>query len=183
LFQAVPALINGRIHQFKGDFDGDKGAKKVYLHARPSEQELRKLKLPPELERELQAKGRNDPKLRERILNEQIKLHELGKQSATLWLGLMAFEEHSYPVAVEDFSTHLLEEFPAGPWTNAARYNLARSYEAGGRPQEAIKIYEADKSPQSHGNRLRARALKAKLPAAEDADAAEKQKGEGERGP
>ncbi len=54
---------------------------------------------------------------------------------------------------------------PTSPWQAAARYNLARCYEAEGQLAKAIEIYESDTdSPQSHGNRLRARWLKDKEP-------------------
>jgi len=58
----------------------------------------------------------------------------------------------------------MLEAYPDGPWTNAARYNLARVREATGELPEAIKLYEQDKSPQRYGNRLRAQRLKSQLP-------------------
>jgi hypothetical protein len=45
------------------------------------------------------------------------------------------------------------------PWLPGARYNLARSYEALGETEKAIALYEADDSPQRHGNRLRAKWL------------------------
>ena len=40
-----------------------------------------------------------------------------------------------------------------------AHYNLARTYEALDRRQEAIAAYQATKSAQKHGNLLRARWL------------------------
>ena len=49
-----------------------------------------------------------------------------------------------------------------GYWAHGTRYNLARTYEAQGKNAEAIKLYEADDSPQRDGNRLRARWLKNK---------------------
>ncbi|GAG96848.1 unnamed protein product, partial [marine sediment metagenome] len=42
---------------------------------------------------------------------------------------------------------------------DGARYNLARAYEVAGQLDKARAIYLADQSPQSHGNRLRARWL------------------------
>ena len=56
-----------------------------------------------------------------------------------------------------------------GFWANGVRYNLGRTQEALGNNAEAIKLYEADTSPQRDGNRLRARQLKSKPPSAEAA--------------
>jgi len=76
-------------------------------------------------------------------------------------LGLIAFEEKNYPVAIDYFSRRTLEATPDGPWTDGAHYNLGRTYEANGQLAEAIDLYQSDRSPQKHGNRLRARRLKA----------------------
>ena len=84
----------------------------------------------------------------------------LGKQDASFWLGLVAFEQGNYASAIDYFSKRTLAAMPGGPWTHAARYNLARTYEASGRRQEAIREYRADgKSPSRYGNLLRARWL------------------------
>ena len=45
-------------------------------------------------------------------------------------------------------------------WTFGARYNLARTWEAQGKIEEAVALLEADTSPQRHGNLLRAKRLK-----------------------
>ena len=82
------------------------------------------------------------------------------KQDATYWLGLISFDEGEYATAEEYFKNLVLDVWPEGPWTDGATYNLARTYEASGRIDEAIKIYEADDSAQRHGNRLRARWIK-----------------------
>jgi hypothetical protein len=72
----------------------------------------------------------------------------------------VCFEQKDYPVAIDYFAKRTLEASPQGPWTSAARYNLARAYEAMGDAEKAIALYEADTSPQSHGNKLRARRLR-----------------------
>ena len=82
------------------------------------------------------------------------------KQDATYWLGLISFDEHEYTTAEEYFKNLSLDVWPHGPWTDGARYNLARTYEAAGRTDEAVKLYESDDSAQRHGNRLRARWLR-----------------------
>ena len=84
------------------------------------------------------------------------------RDDAVFWLGLISFEQGAYQTAAQYFGPMTLEAYPNGPWTNGARYNLARSYEALGRLPEAVKLYEADHSPQRYGNRLRADRLKNK---------------------
>ena len=56
------------------------------------------------------------------------------------------------------------------PWKSGARYNLARSLEAEGDFDEAIKLLEEDTSPQQTGNKLRARELKSRPKPAANAD-------------
>ena len=47
-----------------------------------------------------------------------------------------------------------------GPWTNGARYNLARTFEAAGDPQRAILQYDGNvNSPGYLGDLLRAKWL------------------------
>ena len=45
-------------------------------------------------------------------------------------------------------------------WTNGARYNLARTYEAQGDISGARQILLTDESPQQQGNRVRAKLLR-----------------------
>ena len=63
-----------------------------------------------------------------------------------------------------------LEAVPNGPWTDGARYNAARCYEALGELEKAIELLETGDSPQQHGNLLRAKMLRAQLPDADSAD-------------
>lgn len=81
------------------------------------------------------------------------------RHDASYWLGLVAFERGRYVASVEHLKKRTLEASPDGHWTSGARYNLARCYEALGRTDEAIELYQSDTSPQRHGNQLRARRL------------------------
>jgi len=137
--KAQPQLAAGRALEFKGDWDGPRGARALLLSARPSDIDLREKKLPPAARAALEA----------------------AKQNATFWLGTMAFEERDYPVAIDYFGKRMLFEAPGGVLAQAAQYNLARAYEANGEPSKAIELYDDDDSPQRHGNRLRARRLRA----------------------
>jgi tetratricopeptide (TPR) repeat protein len=80
------------------------------------------------------------------------------KLNATYWLGLLSFDEGRYDVAAHWISR---PELRADTFRKAgADYNLARTYEAQGRFEEAAALLEGDTSPQRHGNRLRARRLR-----------------------
>mgnify|MGYP001329755431 FL=1 len=106
--------------------------------------------------------------------DEAIAAIRRGKQVATIWLGLLAFERKDYATAVEYFRDYVLKEDPNGPWARSARYNLARSLEELGNSsedfqtvvasyREAFEIYDQETTSQRHGNLLRAQALREKL--------------------
>jgi tetratricopeptide (TPR) repeat protein len=141
VYQAQPKLAVGRTMQFKGRFDGPKGAKEAFMSARPSDTKLQDAKMTP----------------------DQRTVYEAAKQNASFWLGVIAFDEGNYPVAIDFFSKRTLEAAPDGPWTASAQYNLGRAYEANGQLEKAIELYEDDDSQQRHGNVLRARRLKSQL--------------------
>ncbi len=99
---------------------------------------------------------------------EERRVNSTAKLDATYWIGLLSFDEGKYEVAADWLSRPQLSEDDS-PWSSGARYNLARTLEVQNKFNEAIKLLEEDTSPQRHGNRLRARTLKARA-------AAEKQK-------
>jgi tetratricopeptide (TPR) repeat protein len=155
VFHPQPTLMTARTMHFKGVYDGDEGAKTFYLRARPNEQAIDDFKLPADIGKDLR------PQDITRIEAAQVLLLRRAKQAASFWLGLVHFEQKNYPEAADFFAKRSLEPNPKGPWSAAARYNLARTYEAMGETDKAIAEYEADKtSPQSHGNQLRARWLR-----------------------
>jgi len=94
----------------------------------------------------------------------KIKVYSAAKDAASQWVGLLLFDEGQFDSAADWFSDPRLRSDEAGPWAAGSHYNFARTREAQGKTDEAIRLYEADISPQRHGNRLRARALK-KMPA------------------
>jgi hypothetical protein len=101
---------------------------------------------------------------------EKRRIDSTTQINGAYWLGLLLFDDSSYDVALQWL---VREELHAAdsPWADGARYNLARSYEALGKIVEAKALYEQDTSPQRHGNRLRAKSLKA------ESDVATKQPG------
>jgi tetratricopeptide (TPR) repeat protein len=154
VFQAVPTLMTARSLYFKGNFDGEDGAKVHFMNARPADSVIDDYRLPEETARKLR---------REEIPQYEaarIVLLRHAKQDASFWLGLVCYEQADYPVAADYFAKRTIEATPNGPWTQAARYNLARTYEAMGQIDDAITLYESDTSPQRHGNKLRARRLR-----------------------
>jgi len=164
------SLYHGRLLQFRGEVDSiDEfpGAKKYYLSCRPSKQQIAATKNSPEFKQIAQAiESRFKPEATERlalakakVLASMIAIRTHIKQSASYWLGLVFSEQGEHSAAIDYFADRTLKASPAGPWTAGATYNLARSYEALGQFDEAIKLYNADVSPQRHGNRVRAKRL------------------------
>ena len=90
-------------------------------------------------------------------------IYKTAKGNASYWLGLLSYDLGKYKVAEDWFARRTLAATPEGPWTTGANYNLARTYEALGDLDAAIKLLEADQSPQRHGNLLRAQELKRRL--------------------
>jgi len=154
LFRALPTLSAGRALLFKGEYDGEKGAKKHFLDARPSDEVIEDYRLPNEVAKKVKRENISQIEARQTILMR------LAKQDASYWLGLICFDQRDYSVAIDYFATRTLEKNPRGPWVSGARYNLARTYEAQNKLDEAVHLYEDETSPQSHGNQLRARWLK-----------------------
>jgi hypothetical protein len=155
LYQAMPTLKRGRALHFKGEYEGLQGAKASYLNARPPDEYLDDFKLPPETVKKIPVEAIA------KVEAAQILLMREGKQNASFWIGLIFFEQKDYPNAIDFFANRTLGAGPTSRWTSAARYNLARTYEAAGEVPKAIELYESDTDgPQSHGDRLRARWLK-----------------------
>ncbi len=99
------------------------------------------------------------------VLLEKVELskraiYETAKGDASYWLGLLSYDLGKYKVAEDWFAKRTLAAKPDGPWMAGARYNLARTHEALGDLEAAIKLLEADESQQRHGNLLRAQELK-----------------------
>ncbi|HZZ27857.1 MAG TPA: hypothetical protein VFE46_07590 [Pirellulales bacterium] len=132
----------------------ENGAKYYYLRALPTQEQLD----------DVNRMVRNHIEISPgRVLTPEFAAaFQQKRDDAAYWLGIVAFEQGDYQTASQFFGPMTLDAYPDGPWTNGARYNLARSAEAQGKVSEAIKLYEADKSPQRYGNRLRAARLKEK---------------------
>jgi tetratricopeptide (TPR) repeat protein len=161
MFQAIPSLLTARALYFKGAYDGENGAKRHLLNARPSNRTIENWKMPAEMAKKIK------PEARPQLETMQAATMVRGKQCATYWLALIMFEQQDYAGAIEYLERFILKDDPRSRWATPARYLLARCYEAQGDRQRAIELYESDpKSPQADGNRLRARRLKAEVASA-----------------
>jgi TolA-binding protein len=98
--------------------------------------------------------------------------YNASKSAASYWMGLLSYERGNYAVATTWLGKRSLEREPNGKWAHGARYNLARTYEAMGQLDQAIKLLESDPedAPQRHGNLVRAKRLKAQAEAAQPAN-------------
>jgi hypothetical protein len=85
------------------------------------------------------------------------------KQAASYWLGLVPYDTGRYDVAVDWLKTRTLEAGDGQTWIPGARYNLARSYAALGKLQQARDLLLLDDSPQQHGSLLLAQRLRQRL--------------------
>jgi tetratricopeptide (TPR) repeat protein len=135
----LPELWKARVLHWRKSFnEKDTNAVAYYYRAMPSEKDMDQI--PAER-----------PDLKEYTLR--------AKQNATYWLGLLQVDRGEPKSAVQYFQRLTLDQWPDGPWTSGARYNLARVYEATGEPAKAVALYATDVSPQFHGNRLRGKWL------------------------
>jgi len=160
IYQAMPSLKKGRALHFKGDYDGEAGAKAQYLAARQSDDFIEKYTLPQDVAQQYLKQGYTAQAIARLEAAQSLMMRD-AKQAASYWIGLTFFDQKDYPNAIDYFQNRTLGAKSETAWADAARYNLARTYEASGNMPKAIELYEADNtSPQSHGNRLRAKWLK-----------------------
>lgn len=154
-FSEIPLLWKARVLHFQGnrpalnynmqkDAEGrsDKhlDAQRLYRNARLPERRLKKIG----------KAGRKD-------------LYVKANQNAAYWIGLLLYDSENAKGAVEWLKNRTLEATIPTPWKDSATYNLARCYEKIGQMNKAIELYKNDKSPQRHGNLLRAKALSKEL--------------------
>jgi len=160
IYQAMPSLKRGRALHFKGHYDGEDGAKAQYLAARQSDDYIAKYTLPPDVAQQYLKQGYSAQAIARLEAAQSLMMRD-AKQAASYWIGLTFYDQKDYPNAIDYFENRTLGAKSETAWADAARYNLARTYEASGNMPKAIELYEADTtSPQSHGNRLRAKWLK-----------------------
>ena len=164
IFQQLTPLVKGRRQFLLGQFNQrarQPGAIGLLQDARITDASMadlknsRRLQVSMGLER---PKGITDEDWNRRLEQVQRMQKEI-KQHASYWIGLAQQQQQNYSVALNWLKVRTLERTPDGPWTEGARYNLARCEEALGDIDEAVRQYRIDESPQRHGNLLRAEGL------------------------
>ena len=159
------ALARGRLQHLRGQIanqPNQPGAKAYYLQSRPSDQQIEATRRADnEITALLQARGLpDDAETRARIgelLQQQLRQ---AKQLASYWLGLLAFEQNQFDVAVDFFQNRTLTPFPSGIFSAGAAYNLGRCYERWGRttedPAKFRQAIEAYRKNDTAAERIRA---------------------------
>ena len=172
VFSGRNALVQGRCLHFRGILENQgekKGAIALYMEARVPQAQIDGLTTSEEVQRQLGlTRDRDEGNVlwSRRVASFKIVLSQ-AKERATYWLGLAQYDAGRYEAAIEWLERRTLEAMPNGPWTNGARYNLGRAYEALGDSERARAWYRADKSsPQRDGNLWRASRLEQRLPEA-----------------
>ncbi|MCE5267315.1 MAG: hypothetical protein LLG00_05465 [Planctomycetaceae bacterium] len=129
------ALGQGRVLHLKNKLAGDTGAIHYYQMARPSNQRL------------LASSVSTDEKL----------INFRGKQDATYWLALIAYERGKHDAAIDYLTNRTRPSLISAEslWARGARYNLGRTYEASGQIDKAIAVYRNG----PYGDLLRAKWL------------------------
>lgn len=157
-----------RRQHFRGNYadtENEDGAKAAYLACRiPDSVIAQKIDLDAMYEQGIIPLLPQDEATRQLVIDGLRQRMRDSKQYASFWLGLIAFEEGKYKVAINYLEKRVLNADPDGPWTESATYNLARAYEQLGleSKDEAMLIKSREllrslrKAPQAEGNRLRA---------------------------
>ncbi len=166
IFYSRGSLTQGRqLHLQNGFAPPEKGqtsAQQLYMEARIPTAEIEQLGTSAEVQQSMGlVRGSNEGEFvwQNRLASGYLFATQ-AKQHATYWLALSHYETGNYEAAITWLQQRTIDASPNGPWTPAARYNLARCYEALGKYDEAREIYSEDDSPQAHGNHLRAKLLR-----------------------
>jgi tetratricopeptide (TPR) repeat protein len=138
----------------------DGGAVELYLMMRPEGRAIEDLAYSEFWQKFYNLNLPQDEQQRKQVLEMVTTRIKRSRDDVSYWLGLIQYEKGDYENAITWLKQSLSdEESDDQPWKIGARYNLARSYEALGKNEEAIKLYQSDDSPQKYGNRLRAKWL------------------------
>jgi tetratricopeptide (TPR) repeat protein len=170
-------LCGGRILHLKGRLAGDPGAMMYYQLARPSRNEMfawGESLIANHVEEGMKGQkdlSEEEARRRQKLLRDQaeltaqvqMKLINQGKQYATYWLGLTAYQRGNYSAAIDYLNTRTLEVQSEGIWAHGARYNYARAAEAEGDFDRAILLYQSDsRASDADGQLLRAKWLQSR---------------------
>ncbi|MGE0760033.1 MAG: tol-pal system YbgF family protein, partial [Pirellulaceae bacterium] len=178
IFANHSSLARARYLYFRGELDTQdehKGAKELLMESRINKDDLDALAHDVEIQKQfgLERTNRHTDALWQAQLSAVRHMMLSTKQCASFWLGLFQLESGRLDSAAEWLKSRSLAPWPDGMWAPAARYNLARTYEAQGKLDKAQEVLLADTSPQSQGNYLRARLLQRQLAASSPSSASQ----------
>jgi tetratricopeptide (TPR) repeat protein len=154
-FAERPLLWKARVMHFQGDKDVRASERGDPLaQARLGHQDALALYQDPTVRP-------SDDKL-EKLAEDKQRVYKAAKSASSCWVGLLSYDRQKYDVAAA-WLERLLDREPRGKWAQGARYNLARTHEALGQTDEAIKLLRAgpEDAPQRYGNLVRAKQLAA----------------------
>lgn len=157
-----------RRQHFRGNYsntENEDGAKTAYMACRTPDSVInRDIDLEVMYEQGLIPALPPDEITRRQVVDALRQRMRTSKQYASFWLGLIAFEEGKYDVAINYLDKRVLSVDKDGPWTELATYNLARAYEQLGlesdddeklaKSRELLRSLK--RAPQATGNRIRA---------------------------
>jgi Anaphase-promoting complex, cyclosome, subunit 3 len=167
MFFPPNGIAEARHLQFEGQFyaqgeERKRGACQVFAQLRMPDASIESLKISSEARRVLGMRDdalSPDAELRSRQIEDFAEIARRTNDHATYWISLCHFDAGDYQVAAEWFRDRTLGGNQESPWLAAARYNLARCYEAEGKWEQARELYLNDESPQKLGNFLRAQRI------------------------
>lgn len=163
LFEGRHPLVQARQKYFSGEFDDmdeKLGATGLYMECRLPDELIRDLAINPAAQKRMGfEQGSMKPEIFQRQMQGAQMIALQAKTNATYWIGFVHFANGNYKVASDWFQRSADQHEGQGPWAAGAKYNLARSYEALGRWEDARKIYLLSESPQQHGDLVRARLI------------------------
>ncbi|MEZ6113136.1 MAG: tetratricopeptide repeat protein [Pirellulaceae bacterium] len=163
LFEGRHPLVQARQKYFGGEFDDvdeKLGATGLYMECRLPDELIRDLATNPAAQKRMGfEQGNLKPEIFQRQMQGAQMIALQAKTNATYWIGFVHFANGNYKVASDWFQRSAEQHEGQGPWAAGAKYNLARSYEALGRWEDARKIYLLSESPQQHGDLVRARLI------------------------
>ncbi len=170
MVEQLPVLREGRRRHFLGllNNDGDDlGAKALYLKSRTPNAVLEQLVTSRSAQQKMGlAKGDSESAQQHQMrLFQNIMQRRQAKYYASYWLALAHYDTGMFDVAADWFGEKTLKAFPDAEWNDAARYNLARCFEARGRLDEAVAQLKRAGGPQQLGNLLRSAFLANEAPA------------------
>lgn len=162
LSRARKLHIRGMFEKYDG---GKPGALIYYRDLRQTEDAIRNLANDRELLELMRIE--KDPLEPDEVFQNNVLAAQAlllaSREHASYFLGLVHFEAGSFQTSANWLKRRTLDDFPQGEWKLGATYNLARAHERTGQWEEARQLLLLSESPQSHGDKLRARLIRTEI--------------------